>query len=121
MSDDTPQRREIDFDKLERNKDFAQEAVQTTATRVGRIATIITGAVVDVAREVGDLISDGFEMREAAKRAKHDSARLDRLARERLGEFDPADELSEAAGGPEELIQGAHLEAIEARRDDEEQ
>ena len=29
-------------------------------------------------REVGDLISDGFEMREAAKRAKHDSARLDR-------------------------------------------
>ena len=87
MSDDTPQRREIDFDKLERNKDFAQEAVQTTATRVGRIATIITGAVVDVAREVGDLISDGFEMREAAKRAKHDSARLDRLARERLGEF----------------------------------
>ena len=84
MSDEKGQRREVDFAKLERNKDFAQEAVQTTATRVGRIATIITGAVVDVAREIGDLITDGFEMRDAAKRAKLDAARLDRIAQDRL-------------------------------------
>ncbi|MFT4201390.1 hypothetical protein [Gordonia sp. (in: high G+C Gram-positive bacteria)] len=84
MSSDKPKRREIDFDALERNKDLAQEAVQGTAARVGRIATIITSAVVEVAKEIGDLISDGFEMREAAKRAKADSSRLDAMAAERL-------------------------------------
>ncbi|GED97096.1 hypothetical protein [Gordonia crocea] len=88
MSDEQPRLpgvgRDLDFERLERGKDLAQEAVQTTATRVGRIATIITGAVVDVAREIGELITDGFEMREAAKRAKDDAARLDRMARERL-------------------------------------
>ncbi|MFZ2512065.1 MAG: hypothetical protein WAW85_13380 [Gordonia sp. (in: high G+C Gram-positive bacteria)] len=56
--------------KLERNKDLLQEAVQNTAHRVGSIASIITTAVVDVTREIGDLVSDGFEMREAAKAAK---------------------------------------------------
>lgn len=58
--------------KLERNKDIAQELVETTAHRVGRITNIITGAVADVAREVGDLVTDGFEMRDAARRAKAD-------------------------------------------------
>ncbi len=61
--------------KLERNKDIAQEAVEVTANRVGRITTIITGAVSDVAREVGDMITDGFEMRDAARRAKADANR----------------------------------------------
>lgn len=56
--------------RIERNKDFLQEAVQNTAHRVGAIASIITTAVVDVTREIGDLVSDGFEMREAAKAAK---------------------------------------------------
>ncbi|GAC58376.1 hypothetical protein GOHSU_38_00150 [Gordonia hirsuta DSM 44140 = NBRC 16056] len=59
--------------KIERNKDMLQEAVQNTAHRVGSIASIITTAVVDVTREVGDLISDGFEMREAAKQARLDA------------------------------------------------
>ena len=58
--------------KIERNKDFVQEAVQNTAHRVGSIASIITTAVVDVTRAIGDLVSDGFEMREAAKAAKLD-------------------------------------------------
>ncbi|GAC68553.1 hypothetical protein [Gordonia soli] len=66
-------------DRLERNKDIAQEILESTATRVGRIATIITTAVVDVAREVGDLISDGFEMREAAQRARLDAERTGEL------------------------------------------
>ncbi|GAB20407.1 hypothetical protein GOEFS_115_00470 [Gordonia effusa NBRC 100432] len=61
--------------KLERNKDVAQEVIETTAHRVGRIATIITSAVADVAREIGELVTDGFEMRDAARRAKADGDR----------------------------------------------
>ncbi len=62
-------------DRIERNKDLVQELVESTATHVGRIATIITGAVTDVAREIGDLVTDGFEMREAARRARDDQER----------------------------------------------
>lgn len=58
--------------KFESNKDIVQEVTESAATRVGNIATIITGAVKDVAKEIGDLISDGIEMREAAKRAQSD-------------------------------------------------
>jgi hypothetical protein len=58
--------------QFERNKDMAQELIEQTAHRVGRIASIITGAVIDVTREIGDLVTDGFEMREAAKRARLD-------------------------------------------------
>lgn len=57
--------------KLERNKDLVQDVVENTAHRVGSIASIITTAIVDVTREIGDLVTDGFEMREAAKIAKH--------------------------------------------------
>ncbi|HMS76542.1 hypothetical protein [Gordonia sp. (in: high G+C Gram-positive bacteria)] len=62
-------------DRLERNKDMIQELVESTAVHVGSITTIITKAVADVAREVGDIITDGFEMREAAKLAKQDESR----------------------------------------------
>ena len=62
-------------DSIERNKDLVQELVESTATHVGRIATIITGAVADVAREIGDLVTDGFEMRDAARRARDDDER----------------------------------------------
>ena len=47
--------------RFERNKDTAQEMIESTAHRVGRIASIITGAVIDVTREIGDLISDGLQ------------------------------------------------------------
>ncbi len=57
-------------DRIERNKDLIQELVESTATHVGQIATIITSAVADVAREIGEIVTDGFEMREAAQRAK---------------------------------------------------
>ena len=59
-------------DKYERGKDTAQEAIENTAHAVGKIATIITTAVADVTREIGDIITQGFEMREAARRAKRD-------------------------------------------------
>ncbi|WP_296391907.1 hypothetical protein [Williamsia sp.] len=63
--------------KFERNKDLLQEAVESTASHVGRIATIITGAIVDITREIGDLVADGVEMREAAKKAQIDEGDLD--------------------------------------------
>ncbi|GAB11338.1 hypothetical protein GOARA_067_00800 [Gordonia araii NBRC 100433] len=136
MSDDKPQGdierrrpREVDFDRFERNKDIAQEVVQTTATRVGRIATIITGAVADVAREIGDLVTDGFEMREAAKRAKADAERLDRLAQEHLDdgldveELDDEFETGELDAGPgesAEITRSPQRKAIEAPVEDQE-
>jgi hypothetical protein len=54
-------------------KDTVQVLTETTAAHVGRIATILSGAVRDVARELGDLASDVFEMRDAAGRAVRDS------------------------------------------------
>lgn len=63
------------IDRYERNKDIVQEIVESTATHVGRIATIITTAVADVAREVGDIVTDGFEMRDAARKARADEHR----------------------------------------------
>ena len=55
--------------RAEAAKDTAQVVIESTATHVGRIATIITGAVRDVVRELGDLATDAFEMREAAGKA----------------------------------------------------
>ncbi len=58
--------------KFERRKDTVQEITESGAEHVGRIAMIIAGAVRDVTREIGDWISDGIEMREAAVRARED-------------------------------------------------
>lgn len=63
------------MNKFERNKDLAQEIVASTAEHVGEIAKIITGAVVGVTRQIGEIASDAFEMREAAKRAQLDEER----------------------------------------------
>lgn len=56
--------------KFEAGKDTVQELTESAATHVGRIAMIIAGAVRDVTREVGDWVTDGIEMREAARRAR---------------------------------------------------
>lgn len=61
--------------KFERNKDLAQEVVSSTAEHIGEIAKIITGAVGDVTRQIGEIATDAFEMREAAKRAEQDEFR----------------------------------------------
>lgn len=52
---------------FERNKDQVQAGVQAGASLVGRIAVIITDAIGSIAREVGDFVSEGIEMREAAR------------------------------------------------------
>jgi hypothetical protein len=56
--------------KPEIAKDTVQELVESAATHVGRIATILTGAIREVAHEVGDWATDAFEMREAAGKAE---------------------------------------------------
>ncbi|MDX8151055.1 hypothetical protein SK069_05585 [Patulibacter brassicae] len=60
---------------LETRKDLVQEAVESGASHVGRIATIVTGAVRDVAREIGSFATDLFELREAQRRALRDHER----------------------------------------------
>jgi hypothetical protein len=61
---------------FEAAKDTVQEATESAANHVGRIAVIITGAVRDVAREIGNWATDLIEMREAAERAKSDHPRI---------------------------------------------
>ena len=88
--------------RLERRKDAAQETVESTAIRVGRIATIITTAVADVAREIGDAVSDAFEMRQAAKAAAADEARTEQRTSRPASTEDAAAEdsvVGDAAGG----------------------
>jgi hypothetical protein len=58
--------------KWERRKDTAQVVVESGATHVGHIASIVSGAVRDVTRELGEFATDLFEMREAAERAARD-------------------------------------------------
>lgn len=63
--------------KFERRKDTVQELTESAANHVGRITTIITGAVRDITHEIGDWVSDGIEMRDAAQKAKADSEASD--------------------------------------------
>ncbi|GAB3485946.1 hypothetical protein [Amycolatopsis cihanbeyliensis] len=58
--------------RFETGKDTVQELTESAATHLGNIATIVTGAVRDVARETGDWLTDLIEMREAARRAEAD-------------------------------------------------
>lgn len=57
---------------IEIGKDTVQVLAESAATHVGRIAGILSGAVRDVTREIGDWASDVLEMREAAGRARAD-------------------------------------------------
>ena len=60
------------LDKLETRKDTIQVAIESGATHVGGIVSIVTGAVRDVTREVGEWATDMFEIRDAARRARKD-------------------------------------------------
>jgi chemotaxis response regulator CheB len=60
--------------RVETAKDTVQVLTESAATHVGRIATIITGAVRDVAREMGEWATDAFEMRDAANEANRNNA-----------------------------------------------
>lgn len=53
-------------------KDTVQVLTESAAAHIGRIATIVTGAVREIAREAGDWATEVFEMREAARKARVD-------------------------------------------------
>jgi hypothetical protein len=63
--------------KHEIAKDAVQGVVEATATTVGEVATILTGAVKDVARSIGGLATEVFEIRDAARRAEAEHGRPD--------------------------------------------
>lgn len=93
--------------RAERNKDLIQEVVENAAHRVGNIATIITSAVADVARELGELVTDGFEMREAAKAAERDATPLAKPKtqpeeQDSLNGYDGEDDTDDADSGSED-------------------
>jgi hypothetical protein len=63
--------------RLEIGKDTLQVLTESAALHVGRIATIVTGAVREVTHELGEWASDAFEMRDAAGRAETDSVQAE--------------------------------------------
>ena len=56
--------------KAEINKDAAQETVQAAAATVGKVMTIITGAIHDVTTAIGGFATDAFEIRDGVRKAK---------------------------------------------------
>jgi hypothetical protein len=60
--------------KAEMRKDAVQEIVESGASTVGEVASIITTAVKDVANAIGGFATDAFEIRDGVRRA---SQRLD--------------------------------------------
>ena len=56
--------------KAETRKDVVQVVVESGATHAGRIAGIVSGAVRDVTRELGEFTTELFEMRDASRRAE---------------------------------------------------
>lgn len=63
------------MDRFETSKDTAQVVAEQTATHVGNIALIVTGAVRDIVRETGNWLTEIIEMREASRRAQEDDSR----------------------------------------------
>ena len=58
--------------RTEIGKDAVQDVVEAAAGTVGQVATIVTGAVREVAGALGGFATEVFEIREAARRAGHD-------------------------------------------------
>jgi hypothetical protein len=58
--------------KAEIRKDALQDGVTAASHAVGSVATIVTGAVGDIARAVGGFATEIFEIRDAARRAGRD-------------------------------------------------
>jgi hypothetical protein len=54
-------------------KDALQDTVEAAATAAGTVATVITGAVRDVVRAIGDFGTELFEIRESVRRARRDA------------------------------------------------
>ena len=76
--------------RAEIRKDAVQGTVEAAAGMVGSVATILTGAVRDVAGVVGGFATELFEIRDSARRAaaEHALPRDDRPGREPGRELD---------------------------------
>ena len=61
-----------ELSKGEIRKDALQDGVEATATAVGAVTTIVTTAVRDVARTIGGLATELFEIRDSVRRAGRD-------------------------------------------------
>lgn len=59
--------------KAEIRKDAVQGAVEAAATTVGEVATILTSAVKEIARSVGGLATEVFEIRDSARKASDEN------------------------------------------------
>ena len=59
--------------KGEIRKDAIQDGVEAATHAVGQATNIVIGAVGDIAKTVGGLATDLFEIREASKKAAADS------------------------------------------------
>ncbi|MGV9412455.1 hypothetical protein ACWDOP_21305 [Nocardia sp. NPDC003693] len=92
--------------KFESNKDLIQELTSSGARHVGNIASIITGTVADVTKEIGDWITDAIEMREAAAAAAADAAaQRETAADPAFDDVDPA--FGEDPAGDPRIADGA--------------
>jgi hypothetical protein len=58
--------------RAEIGKDALQDTVDATTKAVGGVTAIVTTAVGDVARVLGGLATELFEIRESARRARAD-------------------------------------------------
>ena len=67
-------RMEDRLSKTEIRKDALQEIVESGASTVGEVASIITTAVKDVANAIGGFATDMFEIRDTARRASQPPA-----------------------------------------------
>ena len=103
--------------KFESNKDLIQELTQSGARHVGNIASIITGTVSEVTREIGDWITDTIEMREAAAAAERDR---EAAARVNAGREEPDvlidDPASSARVSADQAYIDADVEIVDAER-----
>jgi hypothetical protein len=63
--------------KAEIRKDAVQNTVEAAAGTVGQVASIITGAVKDVAQTIGGFATELFEIRDQARRAAEDQGDTD--------------------------------------------
>ena len=55
--------------KAEIRKDAVQDTVEAAAGMVGQVATILTGAVRDLASALGGFATEVFEIRDSARKA----------------------------------------------------
>ncbi|MBZ5740572.1 hypothetical protein [Nocardioides mangrovi] len=58
--------------RAEIRKDAVQGTVEAAASTVGQVATILTGAVRDIAGAIGGFATEVFEIRDSARRAEQD-------------------------------------------------